>query len=183
MFTGLIEAVGEVLTFEQVPGGARLVVATSLGSSLQVGESLAVNGVCLTVVEHNDHAAAFDLGPETSRVTALGTLAPGSQVNLERAMRADSRIGGHFVLGHVDGLGTVVDVQPEADFTWIGIGFPFELASGNLPRANVLGRVAREYELLYQPAKGQGKPARLVFHGWRLATVDVPFVLRDVPLR
>ena len=59
MFTGLIEAVGEVLTFEQVPGGARLVVATSLGSSLQVGESLAVNGVCLTVVEHNDHAAAF----------------------------------------------------------------------------------------------------------------------------
>jgi riboflavin synthase len=137
MFTGLIEAVGEVLTFEQVPGGARLVVATSLGSSLQVGESLAVNGVCLTVVEHNDHAAAFDLGPETSRVTALGTLAPGSQVNLERAMRADSRIGGHFVLGHVDGLGTVVDVQPEADFTWIGIGFPFELASGFVLKGSV----------------------------------------------
>ena len=137
MFTGLIEAVGEVLTFEQVPGGARLVLATSLGSSLQVGESLAVNGVCLTVVEHNDHAAAFDLGPETARVTALGTLAPGSQVNLERAMRADSRVGGHFVLGHVDGLGTVVDVQPEADFTWIGIGFPFELASGFVLKGSV----------------------------------------------
>ena len=137
MFTGLVEAVGEVLTFEQVPGGARLVLATSLGSSLQVGESLAVNGVCLTVVEHNDHAAAFDLGPETARVTALGTLAPGSQVNLERAMRADSRVGGHFVLGHVDGLGTVVDVQPEADFTWIGIGFPFALAAGFVLKGSV----------------------------------------------
>ena len=71
MFTGLIEAVGEVLTFEQVPGGARLVLATTVGSDLRVGESVAVNGVCLTVVDHNDHAAAFDLGPETSRVTAL----------------------------------------------------------------------------------------------------------------
>ena len=63
MFTGLIEAVGEVLTFEQVPGGARLVLATALGAEFRVGESVAVNGVCLTVVDHNDHAAAFDLGP------------------------------------------------------------------------------------------------------------------------
>ena len=99
MFTGLIEAVGEVLTFEQVPGGARLVLATSLGAELSIGESVAINGVCLTVVDHNDHAAAFDLGPETARVTALGTLAPGATVNLERAVRADARLGGHFVLG------------------------------------------------------------------------------------
>jgi len=137
MFTGLIEAVGEVLTFEQMPGGARLVLATPLGGSLQIGESVAVNGVCLTVVEHNDHAAAFDLGPETARVTSLGTLAPGAPVNLERAMRADARIGGHFVLGHVDGVGTVVDVQPEADFTWIGVGFPYELASGFVLKGSV----------------------------------------------
>ena len=129
MFTGLIEAVGEVLTFEQVPGGARLVLATTLGSALGVGESVAVNGVCLTVVDHNDHAAAFDLGPETSGVTALGTLAPGAAVNLERAVRADARLGGHFVLGHVDGVGTVVDVRPDADFTWVTIGYPRALAS------------------------------------------------------
>jgi len=129
MFTGLIEAVGEVLTFEQVPGGARLVLATTVGSDLRVGESVAVNGVCLTVVDHNDHAAAFDLGPETSRVTALGTLAPGTAVNLERAVRADARLGGHFVLGHVDGVGTITDVRPEADFTWVTITYPLELAS------------------------------------------------------
>ena len=137
MFTGLIEAVGEVLTFEQVPGGARLVLATTLGAEVAVGESLAVNGVCLTVVEHNDHAAAFDLGPETARVTALGTLSPGSLVNLERAVRADGRLGGHLVLGHVDGVGTVVDIRPDADFTWVSVGSPLELAAGFVPKGSV----------------------------------------------
>jgi riboflavin synthase len=137
MFTGLIEAVGDVLTFEQVSGGARLVLATTLGADLRIGESLAVNGVCLTVVEQNDHAAAFDLGPETARVTALGTLVPGALVNLERAARADGRLGGHFVLGHVDGVGTILDVRPEADFTWVSIGYPRELASGFVLKGSV----------------------------------------------
>ena len=137
MFTGLIEAVGEVLTFEQVSGGARLVLATTLGAEFGVGESVAVNGVCLTVVEHNDHAAAFDLGPETARVTALGTLAPGTTVNLERAVRADARLGGHFVLGHVDGVGTVVDVRPEAEFIWVSVNYPRELAPGFVLKGSV----------------------------------------------
>jgi len=137
MFTGLIEAVGEVLTFEQVHGGARLVLATSLGADVRIGESIAVNGVCLTVVEHNDHAAAFDLGPETSRVTALGTLAPGAAVNLERAVRADARLGGHFVLGHVDGTGTITDVRPEADFTWVTVSYSPELAPGFVLKGSV----------------------------------------------
>jgi riboflavin synthase len=168
MFTGLIEAVGEVLTFEQMPVGARLVLATSLGSALQVGESLAVNGVCLTVVDHNDHAAAFDLGPETARVTSLGTLAPGSQVNLERAMRADARVGGHFVLGHVDAVGTVVDVRPEADFTWIGIGFPYELASGFVLKGSVAVdgvslTVARLFDDRFD--------VQIVPHTWQMTTM------------
>ncbi len=137
MFTGLIEAVGEVLTFEQVAGGARLVLATPLGAQLVPGESVAVNGVCLTVVEHNDHAAAFDLGPETARVTALGTLAPGAAVNLERAVRADDRLGGHIVLGHVDGVGTIADVRPDADFTWVTVTYPPELASGFVLKGSV----------------------------------------------
>lgn len=137
MFTGLIEAVGEVLTFEQVAGGARLVLATSLGAQFGLGESVAVNGVCLTVVEHNDHAAAFDLGPETARVTALGTLAPGAAVNLERALRADGRLGGHVVLGHVDGVGTISDVRPDADFTWVTVSYPRELAAGFVLKGSV----------------------------------------------
>lgn len=137
MFTGLIDAVGEVLTFEQVAGGARLVLATSLGAQFDRGESVAVNGVCLTVVEHNDHAAAFDLGPETVRVTALGTLAPGAAVNLERAVRADGRLAGHVVLGHVDGVGTISNVRPEADFTWVTVSYPRELAGGFVLKGSV----------------------------------------------
>ncbi len=137
MFTGLIEAVGEVLTFEQMPGGARLVVASPLGAELSLGESVALNGVCLTVVERNEHAAAFDLGPETARVTALGTLAPGATINLERAVRADARLGGHLVLGHVDAVGTVADVQPDTDFTWVSISYPPELAAGFVMKGSV----------------------------------------------
>ncbi len=137
MFTGLIEGVGEVLTFEQVAGGARLVVATALGASVRAGDSIAVNGVCRTDVEHNDHAAAFDLGPETLQVTALGALAPGAAVNVELAMRADARLGGHLVLGHVDGIGTVVDVRPHAEFTWLSVSFPPGLASGFIPKGSV----------------------------------------------
>jgi riboflavin synthase len=137
MFTGLIEAVGEVLTFEQMPGGARLVVASPLGAELSLGESVAVNGVCLTVVERNEHAAAFDLGPETARVTALGTLAPGATINLERAVRADARLGGHLVLGHIDAVGTVVDVQPDTDFTWVSISYSPELAAGFVLKGSV----------------------------------------------
>ena len=112
MFTGLIEAVGEVLTFEQLPGGARLVLATPLAADLRAGESVAVNGVCLTVVDHNVHAAAFDLGPETLAGHGAGHAGAGAAVNLERAVRADARLGGHFVLGHVDGVGTIPTCGP-----------------------------------------------------------------------
>ena len=137
MFTGLIEALGEVLTFELLPGGGRLVVGTHLGSALSAGESVAVNGACLTVVECNAHAAAFDLGPETLRVSALAQLGPGARVNLERAMRADGRVGGHFVLGHVDGVGTIVDVRPDAEFSWVSVSYPPALASLFVPKGSV----------------------------------------------
>lgn len=137
MFTGLIEAVGEVLTFELIPGGARLVAATALASELAAGESLAVNGVCLTVVERTDGEAAFDLGAETLRVSTLGELAPGAKVNLERAMRADGRYGGHLVQGHVDGVGTITAVRGEGDGLWLSIRFPPALAAGFVPKGAV----------------------------------------------
>jgi riboflavin synthase len=137
MFTGLVETVGDVLTFEHVPGGARLVLATALGGELAIGDSVAVNGVCLTVVDRNDHAAAFELGPETLHASALAALQPGAGVNLERALRADSRFGGHFVLGHVDAVGTVVDVRAEADFTWLSVSYPAALGSWFVPKGSV----------------------------------------------
>lgn len=131
MFTGLVEAVGDIL--ERTPvspssGAFRLRIGSPLAAELAPGDSLAVNGVCLTVIlaEHDEIHA--DIGPETVRVTTLGTLSPRSRVNLERPLRADSRFGGHFVQGHVDAFGIVEDIRDQADFSWLTIAFPRHLA-------------------------------------------------------
>jgi riboflavin synthase len=137
MITGLIEAMGDVVAVEQRPGAVRIFVASDLGDGLAVGDSLAVNGVCLTAVEAGGTTLAFEAGPETMRVTALGDLEPGDRVNLERAMRADTRVGGHFVLGHVDGVGTIVDVRPEGEFWWVRVRFPDHLAAQFVPKGSV----------------------------------------------
>ena len=128
MFTGLIEAMGSVSAVQPTESGYRLAVRAPLASDLALGESLAVNGVCLTVamVEGNDVHA--DIGPETARVTTLGSLRPGQPVNLERAMRADARFGGHMVQGHVDGTGTIEGVRQDGDAHWMTIRFPNALA-------------------------------------------------------
>jgi riboflavin synthase len=128
MFTGLIEAVGELVERSATSGGFRLRIACPLAHELAPGDSLAVNGVCLTVIlsEHGEIHA--DAGPETSRVTTLGALRQGTRVNLERPLRADSRLGGHFVQGHVDAIGEVEDLRADADFHWLTVGFPRHLA-------------------------------------------------------
>jgi riboflavin synthase len=128
MFTGLIESVGEVAHVEPRASGQRLHVRTSLAAELATGESLAVNGACLTVTGAADGCVLADIGPETARVTTLGSMHVGRRVNLERAMRADSRFGGHFVQGHVDGTGIVRQVRPDGDTYWITIAFNEELA-------------------------------------------------------
>lgn len=137
MFTGLIEGVGEVLTFELIGGGGRLVVATPLAAELTDGESIAVNGACLTAVERTEGEVAFDLGPETLRATALGELTPGARVNLERAVRADARLGGHFVLGHVDAVGTITAVQFDGEFQWLSVSYPRDLAPYLVPKGSI----------------------------------------------
>ncbi len=114
MFTGIVEELGEVVRFVRQEEAQRLTVRGDRaleGSS--VGSSVAVNGVCLTVVEQSDNLLTFDLGPETLRSTALPDLAPGSPVNLERPLRLGAPLGGHLVLGHVDGIGSVARVSPE----------------------------------------------------------------------
>jgi riboflavin synthase len=137
MFTGLIEALGTVASLHRVEGGYRLAIGTALASELRDGDSLAVNGVCLTVVAHDGECVACDIGPESARVTALGALRPGMPVNLERAMRADTRVGGHFVQGHVDGTGTLVAIRDEAEFTWMAFAFPSEAAPYVIPKGAV----------------------------------------------
>ena len=137
MFTGLIEAVGHVDEVTRTATGLRLGVRTELASELADGESVSVNGVCLTVSGRTTGAFAADIGPETIRVTTLGGLQRGHPVNLERALRADGRFGGHFVQGHVDGLGTVLGLRPEGDAHWLKVGYSASLASYLVPKGSV----------------------------------------------
>jgi riboflavin synthase len=128
MFTGLIEAMGEVAEVKPTPEGYRIRLATAIAGELAPGDSIAVNGVCLTVVAADADGMHADISPETARVSALGALRRGSRVNLERPLRADARIGGHFVQGHVDATGTIEDIRPAGDSFWITIEFPPLLA-------------------------------------------------------
>src|SRR5437879_5631397 len=128
MFTGLVESVGELIERKPTSGGFRLRIGTPLASELAEGDSLAVNGVCLTVILSEANQIHADVGPETIRVTTLGWLTPGSQVNLERPVRADGRMGGHFVQGHVDAIGHVEELRKDADFHWLTVTFPSHLA-------------------------------------------------------
>ena len=128
MFTGLVEAVGELIERKATAGGFRLRVASPLAAELSPGDSLAVNGVCLTVVVAEQGEVHADVGPETVRVTTLGSIERGGLVNLERPLRADSRLGGHFVQGHVDAIGQIEELRAEADFHWLTVGFPSRLA-------------------------------------------------------
>ena len=115
MFTGLVEEVGRVSRLEEGEMLGLSISAHRAAEGTRVGDSVSVNGVCLTVDETNGRTLTFYAMPETLRRTALGGLAEGSAVNLERAMAAGSRFGGHIVQGHVDGVGEVLGLRPEGE--------------------------------------------------------------------
>ena len=116
MFTGLIQGVGRLRTREARGGDLRFTidVGTLPFKDVALGESIAVNGCCLTVVDFDASSFAIDASNETLALTTLGALREGAALNLERAMQAHERFGGHIVSGHVDGVGRVVDIQPDA---------------------------------------------------------------------
>lgn len=128
MFTGLIEALGEVAEVKPTPAGFRLRLTTTLAVEIAPGDSLSVNGVCLTAVSCDAAGIHADISPETARVSALGALRRGAIVNLERPLRADARLGGHFVQGHVDATGTIEDIRRDGDSYWLTIKYPAPLA-------------------------------------------------------
>jgi riboflavin synthase len=125
LFTGLVADLGTVTAVDASGDGVRLSVQTALG--LQEGDSIAVNGVCLTATALPDGGFTADVMNETLRRSSLGALEQGSRVNLELPLRADDRLGGHFVQGHVDGLGTVWDVREEGFSHVVSIGAPPEI--------------------------------------------------------
>lgn len=128
MFTGIIEELGVVQAVDRGLQSAVLVVlARRVVEGMNVGDSVTVNGVCLTVVRLTDQGFAADVSPETLRVTALGGLTPGDGVNLERAMRIGDRLGGHLVSGHVEAVGRVVSRTPDGNVVNLTIEAPREI--------------------------------------------------------
>jgi riboflavin synthase len=128
VFTGLIREVGTVLAVEGGADGVRLTIeAPQTAPDAQLGDSVAIDGVCLTVVAVAGDSFAFDAVPETLDRTSLGTLDHGSRVNLEPALRAGDALGGHYVQGHVDGVGSVRSVEPEGEGKRIWFAAPPEL--------------------------------------------------------
>ncbi|PKL47784.1 MAG: riboflavin synthase [Planctomycetes bacterium HGW-Planctomycetes-1] len=114
MFTGIIESVCRVVSASRQSGGMRLEI--DLGQIVKSGESVAVNGVCLTVSNLKGNSAQFDVSGETMTKTTIGNLKTGSSVNIERAMSANDRFGGHFVQGHIDAIGKIKKIERQGDF-------------------------------------------------------------------
>ena len=125
LFTGIIEDLGTVAAIKRSPTGAVLTIRTAMPvARITLGESIAINGACMTVTGKGRGAFAMDISAETLRCTGLGDLKPGSRVNLERCLTLGKLLGGHLVSGHVDGVGRVVSIKPEGDSKL----FTFEVA-------------------------------------------------------
>jgi riboflavin synthase len=127
MFTGLIEAKSQLTERAPIPSGEKMTFSHTF-SEVCLGESIAINGACLTVVHFGNDTFTVELSSETLRLTTLGNLEVGGEVNLERALRAGDRLGGHMVTGHVDGMGTVSTVTVQGEMTVVGIDVTPELA-------------------------------------------------------
>jgi riboflavin synthase len=168
MFTGLIEATGTVRALVAVAGGQRLTIETPLAAELTIGDSVATSGVCLTVVAVGDGAWSADVSPETLRVTALGGRGEGASVNLERPLAVGSRLGGHFVQGHVDGTGRIESVTPEGEFYRVRISFPPELAPYFIEKGSV---AVDGISLTVASLAGTTFDVQIIPHTWTATTL------------
>ncbi len=138
MFTGLVESLGTVREVVVEGAGTLLRIdEPAIASDLPIGASVAVNGVCLTVVSCNHDLFSFQAGPETLRLTNLGELRNGSRVNLERALRVGDRLGGHIVQGHVDGVGTIARREPQGEWETIWFDCPPDLARQMIRKGSI----------------------------------------------
>lgn len=137
MFTGLIEDVGTVEALERDAAGAKLRIATALAPQIGLGDSVATDGTCLTATATGDGWFETEAMNQTLEVTAIGGLAPGSRVNLELAMKASDRLGGHIVQGHVDGVGEVVGVQEDGFARRLRVRLPRELLRFAIDRGSI----------------------------------------------
>ncbi|MGC9315134.1 MAG: riboflavin synthase [bacterium] len=129
MFTGLIDRIGEIEYSRAVAAGRSIGVSVDFADELDLGESIAVDGVCLTVVSKTARGFMADVSAESLKRSTLGGLRKGSRVNLERALKANSRLGGHFVQGHVDCVSQILEMTRRSDFAGIRIALPREFST------------------------------------------------------
>lgn len=125
MFTGIVEEIGHIKSVQRGSASVRLTVgATKVLDDVKLGDSIAVNGVCLTVTKFSSERFTADVMPETMKRSNLGMLAPGSRVNLERALKVSDRLGGHIVSGHIDGMGEIIGNTEDDNAIWVHIAAP-----------------------------------------------------------
>jgi riboflavin synthase len=138
MFTGIVEDKGTVMRVEQRGQAKRLTLQLAPHlTELQLGDSININGVCLTVMEKSGQTIGLDLSSETLERTALGVLKEGDQVNAERALRLADRLGGHIVTGHIDGTGVIVEKRRETDFFLLGVRIPASASRYVVPKGSI----------------------------------------------
>ncbi|MCF7975711.1 MAG: riboflavin synthase [Phycisphaerae bacterium] len=138
MFTGLIESVGVIRSIQRHGNSAALSVELgTLAEAMQLGDSVAVNGVCLTVTRLTNTLGSFDVSQETLDRTTIGSLRPGAKANLERALQVGSRLGGHWVQGHVDGLGHISMIKQAQAFMRISVDVPHDLSVQIVPKGSI----------------------------------------------
>ncbi len=138
MFTGLVQALALVCDVQSQPPGKRLTIESSeISLDAVLGDSIAINGCCLTVVANQDGRLSFEAGPETLSLTNLGELKAGSRVNLEPSLRVGDRLGGHFVTGHVEAIGTLLAREDDRDWSTLWFGFPRALGRYMVPKGSV----------------------------------------------
>jgi len=138
MFTGLVEALGKVSSVEKSAESAVFTFdSVPFADQLQVGDSVSVNGTCLTVINHDGDSFSVDVMTQTLKLTSLQTLQTGDAVNLERAALVSSRLGGHIVQGHIDGTGSIALLQPGEKWLQMDINFPSELMKYVVPQGSI----------------------------------------------
>lgn len=139
MFTGLVEEMGNVKEVRVLDdGGFTMTIEASVVlENVRLGDSIAVNGTCLTVTQFDSSSFSVGLAPETLRKTSLGECSTGSPVNLERSLLPSTRLGGHFVQGHVDGTGTIVSFKPEKDSLWVTVKTTPEILKFIVPKGYI----------------------------------------------
>jgi riboflavin synthase len=169
MFTGLIETQGAVTRVERIQGGARLeVYAPDFGRDMAIGDSIAVDGACLTVAQFIRGAFVADVSEETLAKTTLGTYVQGSKVNLERGLRLSDRLGGHIVTGHVDGVGRLLLRHPAGNSTVYQFQVPAELMDMVVPKGSV---AVDGISLTVAQIRGESFAAAVVPHTEQVTTL------------